>query len=72
MEFIVLLKKIIGLLEDHKQIVDLLLNDEKSDRIKDQVDKCEKKSRIRSSAKNFTLLPDSAFQSAAAHLRNIE
>ncbi len=46
MDFTDLLEKALGLLGAKNQMVNIVRNDKRSDRIEDLVDKCEKKSRI--------------------------
>lgn len=69
MEFANLLKKALGLLGAKKKLVDLFWTDNKSDRIKDLVNKCEVKTQISLATHYFVPLPALAFQPPiAAHI----
>lgn len=61
-----LLKKALKLLRAKKKLVDLVQTDEKSNRIEDLIDKCEKKTRISFAANYSTPLPNSTFQPPVA------
>lgn len=60
-DFAYLLKKCLKLLKTKKILVELVWIDEKSNQIKDLVDKCKKKISISSIINYFTLLPKFMF-----------
>ncbi len=71
MYFTELLKKALRLLGAKKCIEDIKHIDKRRNRIEKLVNKCKKKSRIRSLAKYFMPLPEPAFQPLVAPAMSI-